>query len=206
MRPLTCDTPKPMTRLCGRPVLAYILDLLARHGFDEAAVTLRYLPDAVTNWLEEGVWHTKNREVKLHFIEEDRPLGTAGGVKHAADWYDDSFLVISGDALTDFDLSAAMKFHKEKRAAATLLVKQVKDPREYGLVNYDEENRITCLLYTSFIFNTILAVLLTWFGNLLSLDLYLAAVVVFGTRIFHNLAELRRMLLHSSQKNDKLDV
>lgn len=146
LRPLTCDTPKPMTRLCGRPVLAYILDLLARHGFDEAAVTLRYLPDAVTNWLEEGVWHTKNREVKLHFIEEDRPLGTAGGVKHAADWYDDSFLVISGDALTDFDLSAAMKFHKEKRAAATLLVKQVKDPREYGLVNYDEENRITGFL------------------------------------------------------------
>ncbi len=62
------------------------------------------------------------------------------------------------------------------------------------------------IFLSGFIFNTILAALLTWFGNLLSLDLYLAAVVVFGARIFHNLAELRRMLLHSSQKNDKLDV
>ncbi len=75
-----------------------------------------------------------------------------------------------------------------------------------GLSAYTKGQFRWNIFLSGFIFNTILAVLLTWFGNLLSLDLYLAAVVVFGTRIFHNLAELRRMLLHSSQKNDKLDV
>ena len=78
LRPLTCDLPKPMTRLCGRPVMTYLLDLLQRHGVREAAVTMRYLPQVIR---EEYDGHYK--DVQLHFVEEDKPLGTAGSVRGA---------------------------------------------------------------------------------------------------------------------------
>lgn len=130
LRPLTCDLPKPMARLCGRPVIEHILDLLGDNGVDEATVTLRYLPEAIRQNFPSGEYNG----IKLNFIEEDKPLGTAGSVKNAARGFNDDFLVISGDALCDFNLSAALKSHKEKGASATLLLSRVADPREYGLV------------------------------------------------------------------------
>lgn len=146
LRPLTCDLPKPMARLCGRPIFEYILDLLLQNDFDEAAVTLRYLPNAITRRYGSDGKTGRYREMKLAFVEEEQPLGTAGGVKNAAKGFDEPFLVISGDALCDFDLSAAMRFHQERGAAATILVKQVEDPREYGLVNYKEDGTVTGFL------------------------------------------------------------
>ncbi len=130
LRPLTCDCPKPMARLCGRPALDYILELLAKNGVTRAAVTLRYLPGVIRDAYPEGEF----AGVKLRFVEEDEPLGTAGGVRHACAPGDDDLLVISGDALCDFDLRAAAAFHRERKAAATLLLSHVADPREYGLV------------------------------------------------------------------------
>lgn len=144
LRPLTCDIPKPMARLCGRPVLAYILDLLAHHGVTEAAVTLRYLPEAVTSYFPDG----KYSGIRLRFVEETEPLGTAGGVKNAAAGFirpeDDreGFIVISGDALCDADLTKAMEAHRQSGAAATLLTARVKDPREYGLVTSSDDGVI----------------------------------------------------------------
>ena len=142
LRPLTCDLPKPMTRLCGRPVMTYLLDLLQRHGVREAAVTMRYLPQVIR---EEYDGHYK--DVQLHFVEEDKPLGTAGSVRGAcrscAGFEEDDILVVSGDALTDIDIEAAYAFHKRSGAAATLVVSRVEDPREYGLVDMAEDGRIT---------------------------------------------------------------
>ncbi len=139
LRPLTCDIPKPMARLCGRPAIEYILELLARHGVHFAWVTVRYLPGALTRHFPENAFGG----VALDFVEEDAPLGTAGSVKNACGDCKEDILVISGDALCDFDLTAAMAFHKKHGAAATLIVKAVADPREYGLVCADSEGRIT---------------------------------------------------------------
>lgn len=134
-----------MAHLCGRPVLEYILDLLQEHDVLDAAVTMRYIPSAITAHFGDGY-----RQMRLSFSEEDKPLGTAGSVRLAVDsqWggADDDVLIISGDALTDIDLSEACAFHKSRHAAATLIVTRVADPREYGLAEFDREGRITGFL------------------------------------------------------------
>ena len=134
LRPLTCTLPKPLVKLCGKPVSEYILDLLSENGCDEAVFTLRYKGFEIEK-------HFKSRRYKgvtLDFSYEDSPLGTAGAVKKAAltAGFDkeEEILVISGDAMCDFDLSALIDFHKAKKAAATILTKSVDDPREYGCV------------------------------------------------------------------------
>ena len=134
LRPLTCDIPKPMARLCGRPALEYILDLLGEHGFREAALTVRYLPHRIAEHFPQGSYG----ELALRFVEETSPLGTAGSVRNACGDSDDGVLIISGDALCDFDLSAIMAFHKKQGADVTIVAKKVGDPREYGLINADE--------------------------------------------------------------------
>lgn len=138
LRPLTCDTPKPMTRLCGRPVLEYILDLLKKNGVTEAAVTLGYLPGVIRDAFPDEEY----QGMRLHFFEENEPLGTAGSVKNASSFLDDDFIVISGDCMCDFGLSAAMEYHRRKGAAATLLLSHVADPREYGLVVTEPTGRV----------------------------------------------------------------
>ncbi len=139
LRPLTCDRPKPMVRLCGRPIMHYILDLLDQHGFDTATVTLGYLADVIQNAFPTGQY----KNVKLRFVKENMPLGTAGGVRNAAIDCTEDFLVISGDALCDFDLQSIMKRHKESGAAVTIVCVHVDDPREYGLVNTDAAGHVT---------------------------------------------------------------
>lgn len=142
LRPLTCDLPKPMARLCGRPIMEYILDLLCRHGIQEAAVTLRYLPDRVVEHFPDG----RYRDLRLEFVEEDEPLGTAGSVRGACGSSEQDVLVISGDALCDFDLTAAICQHKATQADVTILAKRVEDPREYGLIVDGADGRITAFV------------------------------------------------------------
>lgn len=141
LRPLTCEIPKPLAPLCGRPVVDYILDLLKKHGCDSAVLTLMYLADRLEAHFPGGEY----KGIPLSFAYEDKPLGTAGSVKNAAKTAED-FLVISGDAMCDFDLTAAFAFHKQAKAAATLVVTQVEDPREYGLVQTGEGGMITGFL------------------------------------------------------------
>ncbi len=133
MRPLTCDIPKPMARLCGRPILEYILELLVKNGVDNAALTLRYLPDRITDHFPDK----RFGKIHLDFVEETTPLGTAGGVKNACNDQDDGVLIISGDAMCDFDLAAFASHHRQSGADVTILAKRVEDPREYGLVDVD---------------------------------------------------------------------
>ncbi len=136
LRPLTCTVPKPMVRVMGKPIIGYIIDLLRSHGVDEAAVTIGYLSDAIEKEYSEC------RGIKLNMFREDEPLGTAGCVKRAAAGFREPFFVISGDAMCDFDLSKIMTFHKASGAKITIVASEASDPREYGIVKVDKENRV----------------------------------------------------------------
>ena len=134
MRPLTCDIPKPMSRICGKPIIEYIMDLLIKNGVDEAVVTLKYLPQVI----KDNFPNNKYKNLNLTFVEEEIPLKTAGSVKNAAKDFDEPFFVISGDALCDFKLAEIMRYHKNVSGLATIVLSKVSDPREYGLVKRNE--------------------------------------------------------------------
>ena len=138
LRPLTCTMPKPMTRLCGKPVLEYILDLLISAGFEKATLTLGYMPNLITSAFPDE----RYGNMELEFIIEDEPMGTAGGVRNALGAPDESVLVISGDAMCDYDLKGVMDYHRQKNAAVTIVCSQVEDPREYGLLRLDGDDRV----------------------------------------------------------------
>ncbi|MBD2775898.1 mannose-1-phosphate guanyltransferase [Iningainema tapete] len=139
LRPLTCDLPKPMVPILNRPIAEHIINLLKRHQITEVVATLHYLPDVLRDYFQDG----SDFGVQMTYaVEEDQPLGTAGCVKNIAELLDETFLVISGDSITDFDLSAAIEFHKQKKSKATLVLTRVPNPVEFGVVITDEENRI----------------------------------------------------------------
>lgn len=142
LRPLTCDLPKPMVPLMNKPIMEHIIELLKKHGITEIGITLMYLPQKIKDYFGDG----SNFGVNLHYFIEDSPLGTAGSVKNAGKFLDDTFVVISGDALTDMDLTNAVKFHKEKQSLATLVLYKVDVPLEYGVVVTDENGLITRFL------------------------------------------------------------
>jgi mannose-1-phosphate guanylyltransferase len=135
LRPLTYEIPKPMVPVLDRPVMAHILDLLERHNFEQVIANLHYFPDSIRGYFgEQG----------LTYRYEDELLGTAGGVRGCAEFFgEETFLVISGDALTDIDLTALLARHRDAGGIATLAVKHVPDTREYGVVLHDGAGRIT---------------------------------------------------------------
>lgn len=138
LRPLTCNRPKPLVPVVNRPIMAYGIELLKKCGICEIGVTLRYLPDAIQDYFGDG----SEFGVRLHYFIEERPLGTAGSVKNAAAFLNETFLVLSGDALTDMDLREAVAFHRERGALATIILARVKCPLEYGVVIAGEGGRI----------------------------------------------------------------
>ncbi|WP_366922817.1 NTP transferase domain-containing protein [Metallumcola ferriviriculae] len=138
LRPLTCDLPKPLVPLVNRPVMSYALDLLRELGIKDVGVTLQYLPDKIRYYYGSG----DGLGLNMHYFVEETPLGTAGSVKNAEDFLQDTFVVISGDALTDFDLRPAIRFHREKKALATLVLTRVSVPLEYGVVITDNKGRV----------------------------------------------------------------
>ncbi|HST56049.1 MAG TPA: NDP-sugar synthase, partial [Solirubrobacteraceae bacterium] len=134
LRPLTYEITKPMVPVLDRPVMAHILDLLDSHGFEQTIANLHYFPESIKQHFGD----------RLSYRFEEELLGTAGGVRACADFFgDEPFLVISGDALTDIDLTAFVARHRESGGVATLAVKKVSDTREYGVVLHDREGRIT---------------------------------------------------------------
>jgi mannose-1-phosphate guanylyltransferase/phosphomannomutase len=138
LRPLTCNIPKPMMPILEKPVMQYTVELLKKHNIVDIAVTLQYLPDEVIRYFGDG----KDFGVNMRYFIEETPLGTAGSVKNGENFLDDTFIVISGDALTDIDLSKAITFHREKKSVATLVLKEVAVPLEYGVVVTDKEGRV----------------------------------------------------------------
>lgn len=143
LRPLTCDLPKPMVPILNRPIAEHIINLLKKHQIKEIIATLHYLPDVMREHFGDGA----DFGVQMTYaVEEDQPLGTAGCVKNIAELLDRTFLVISGDSITDFDLTAAIKFHRSKQSKATLVLTRVPDPMEFGVVITDENHRINRFL------------------------------------------------------------
>ena len=143
LRPLTCDLPKPMVPVLNRPIAEHVINLLKRNNIKEIIATLYYLPDVMRNYFQDG----KDFGVEMTYaVEEEQPLGTAGCVKNIQQWLDDTFLVVSGDGITDFDLQAAIAFHREKQSKATLILTRVPNPVEFGVVITDSEGRINRFL------------------------------------------------------------
>ncbi|NLW55655.1 MAG: NTP transferase domain-containing protein [Firmicutes bacterium] len=138
LKPLTCKQPKPMVPVAGRPMMEYIIELLKRYNFTEIGVTLFYLPELIENHFGDG----KDFGVSLQYFVEEMPLGTAGSVKNAEHFLDQTFLVISGDALTDINLEEALAFHRQRKALVTIVLTKVSNPLDYGVVITDDDGRI----------------------------------------------------------------
>jgi mannose-1-phosphate guanylyltransferase/phosphomannomutase len=139
LRPMTANQPKPLLPVANRPIMEHVLRLLKKHGFDETVVTVQFLAALVRNYFGDG----EDVGMSLQYATEETPLGTAGSVKNAEDALkDDTFLVISGDALTDMDLTEMMRFHEDSGALVTVGLTRVPDPLEFGIVIADEDGRI----------------------------------------------------------------
>jgi mannose-1-phosphate guanylyltransferase/mannose-1-phosphate guanylyltransferase/phosphomannomutase len=138
LRPITFDMPKPMVPVLNRPVMEHILRLLARNGFEETIANLHWFPDLIRDHFGDG----SAQGIALTYSYEDQLLGTSGGVRKAADFLGDSFLVISGDALTDIDLAAMRSFHESHDGIATLATKRVDDTTQFGVAITDADGRI----------------------------------------------------------------
>src|ERR1700753_4285868 len=136
---MTANQPKPLLPVANRPIMEHVLRLLRRHGFTDTVVTVQFLAALVRNSCGNG----EDFGMALQYATEEMPLGTAGSVKNAEDALrDEPFLVISGDALTDIDLTAMVRFHKEQGALVTVGLTRVPDPLEFGIVIADDDGRI----------------------------------------------------------------
>jgi len=144
LRPLTLARPKPLLPVVNRPVLGHILYLLKQHGIVDVVMTLQYLAAQIQDNYGDG----RPLGMNIEYVIEESPLGTAGSVKNAQALLDDDepFLVIGGDALTDFDLTAFIRFHRERQAALTIGLYRVPDPLEYGVINVHEDGRVAQFL------------------------------------------------------------
>ncbi|WP_045878809.1 mannose-1-phosphate guanyltransferase [Pseudofrankia sp. DC12] len=143
LRPLTANAPKPLLPVVNRPIMEHVLRLLKRHGFDETVVTVQFLAAMVRTYFGDG----DELGMHLSYATESTPLGTAGSVKNAeAALRDEQFLVISGDALTDIDLTALVAEHRKNGALVTVALKSVPDPLEFGIVIAGEDGRISRFL------------------------------------------------------------
>jgi mannose-1-phosphate guanylyltransferase/phosphomannomutase len=139
LRPMTANQPKPLLPVVNKPIMEHVLRLLKRHGFTETVVTVQFLAALVRNYFGDG----EEIGMALSYATEEMPLGTAGSVKNAQDALrDERFLVISGDALTDIDLTDLVRFHKENGALVTIGLKRVPNPLEFGIIIIDDDGRV----------------------------------------------------------------
>src|ERR671932_118716 len=143
LRPLTSNQPKPMIPIVNVPCMEHIVRLLQNHGFTDVVVTLQFMPEEIQDHFGDGEPWSMN----IRYSIEDAPAGTAGSVKLAEEHLkDDRILVISGDALTDADLACALEFHEDKDAEATMVLKSVENPLDFGIVITEEDGRISRFL------------------------------------------------------------
>lgn len=138
LRPLTLNTPKVMLPIAGKPLLAYILELLRFHNVTEVAINLHHLPQGVMDWLGSG----ERFGIHVTYSVENPILGTAGALTRLRDFFDDTFVVLYGDILTDLNISSLVGFHQAKGALATVALTEVDNPSNYGIAEVDDEYRI----------------------------------------------------------------
>ncbi len=143
LRPLTLGLPKPMVPIANRPMMEHVVALLRKHGFDEIRSLLYFQPEAISGYFGDG----SEFGVSMDYLLSKDDYGTAGSVRSASDFIgSDRILVISGDVLTDFDLTEAVKFHQDRKSMATMLLTHMENPRQYGVVITDKSGRITRFL------------------------------------------------------------
>jgi len=137
LRPLTFTRPKPMLPLVDKPIIEHIVEYLKNFDIDEIAITTNYLREQIISYFT-----SKNPEVKLNYPLEEYPLGTAGSVKNIEDYFDDTFVVIQGDNITDIDLKKVINEHKNSGALCTIATYKVEDPWNYGVISLNDDGRI----------------------------------------------------------------
>jgi mannose-1-phosphate guanylyltransferase/phosphomannomutase len=142
LRPLTSNQPKPMLPMANVPMMEHVVNLLRRHGFEDIVVTVAFMANAIRTYFGDG----SEFGVRMVYATEATPLGTAGSVRNARDELDERFLVISGDVLTDIDLSQVVEFHAKQEGLATLALKAVDNPLEFGIVITEEDGSIVRFL------------------------------------------------------------
>jgi mannose-1-phosphate guanylyltransferase / phosphomannomutase len=145
LRPLTSNQPKPMIRIANLPCMEHIVNLCAHHGFTDIGVTLQFMPEEIQDYFGDG----SDWGVNIRYSIEDAPAGTAGSVKMAEEQLglqDEPLLIISGDALTDADLTEVVRFHEEKDTEVTMVLKSVENPLDFGIVITEEDGRISRFL------------------------------------------------------------
>src|SRR3974390_1706075 len=130
LRPLTSNQPKPMLPMGNLPMMEHVVALLRNHGFEDIAATVAFMANAIRNYFGDG----SEFGVRMVYATEESPLGTAGSVRNAMDELDERFVVSSGDVPTDIDLTAVVDHHDAKGALATIALKAVDDPLEFGIV------------------------------------------------------------------------
>jgi mannose-1-phosphate guanylyltransferase len=138
LRPLTSTVPKPVVQLVDRPFISFMLEWLRGHGVDDVIMSCGFLADGVRDVLGDG----SELGIRLRFVEEPEPRGTAGALKLAEELLEERFLMLNGDVLTDIDLSTQIAQHEESGARATLALVPVADPSAYGLVVLGEDNSV----------------------------------------------------------------
>jgi len=142
LRPLTVDLPKPMMPMVNRPIMEHIVTLLARHGIDDLVCLLFFQGEKISDYFGDG----SRFGVRMTYVTATEDFNTAGAVKNAQQYLGEPFVVISGDLMTDFDLTALLDYHRRKKAAATITLTRVTDPLSYGIVIIDEAGRISRFL------------------------------------------------------------
>lgn len=138
LHPLTLSLPKPMVPVANQPLMEYTIELLAKYGIKDVTALLFHQPHIIKNHFKDG----KEFGVKISYVEATQDLGTAGAVRLAAEQFSEPFIVISADLITDFNLAEAIKFHKSKEAAITILLTRVANPIQYGIVTIAKDGRI----------------------------------------------------------------
>jgi len=138
LKPLTCNRPKPMIPILNKPVIEHTVHLLKSHGINDIVISLFYLPENIQNYFGDG----SDWDVNITYSVEESPLGTAGGVKQAIANHDDTFIVLSGDGIIDFDITDILNFHKSKKSLFTIVLNRVSKPTDYGIVITDKNGKI----------------------------------------------------------------
>lgn len=142
LRPLTVNTPKPMVPIGNRPMMEHVVSLLSNHGLTDITSLLYFHPENIKEYFKDG----SDFGVKMSYELPDDDLGTAGAVRFAVGDSTEPVLVISGDLVTDFDLTKAIKWHKQQQADATILLTRAENPVAYGIVITDDDGRIVRFL------------------------------------------------------------
>ncbi len=137
--PLTKQVPKPIVPVAGEPISGHVMRWLSSFGYDEVAINVFYLAELVQNTFGDG----SRYGVKLHYLHERELTGSAGALKQMEGWFDGTFVVVGCDDLTDADLASLVRFHKKRRALASIGLLEVDKVDQYGVVILDDDGRIT---------------------------------------------------------------